>query len=100
MGAGSVVAVFEQPDTRGLQEALRQAGCPMVLLPDHAGGARLRIRLRHAVAAVTATDRQAREVAKVAGELTHLRLLWSVEAGALDELAAAAAGRLPATFTR
>lgn len=94
--SGSKVAVMAIGEVAALaHRALTVAGCESLTVPPDAMGARLSVWLRGVLAVLAAGDEQTRAVGRVAGELTELGYLWRLDAGDLDELAAAASGRLP-----
>ncbi|MGI8418857.1 MAG: hypothetical protein ACR2P2_22195 [Nakamurella sp.] len=94
--SGSKVAVMAIGDAAALaHRAITVAGCESLTVPPDAMGVRLSVRLRGVLAVLAAGDEQTRAIGMVAGDLTELSYLWRLDAGGLDELAAAASGRLP-----
>lgn len=77
--------------------AVTLAGCEVVSIPDHATGARLRIRMRGVTAAL-AGEPQERQIRGVAGDLAELKYLWRLTDEGLRELAEAGTGILPGPF--
>lgn len=78
-------------------DAVTLAGCESVTIPDHATGARLRIRMRGVTAVIAGTP-QEHQIRCVAGDLADLRHLWTLTDVGLGELAAAGAGKMPLPF--
>ncbi|WP_353647838.1 hypothetical protein ABLG96_13185 [Nakamurella sp. A5-74] len=97
LGSGTRIAVMGlTPDgDRAAVDAIELLGAEAVLVPDHAHGPRLRLRLR-GVRAVLTQSPHVPQIAAVVGDLPDLQHLWSWDAGGRDELIAAAHGRMPA----
>lgn len=74
--------------------AAQLLGARIVLVPAHAHGPRLRVRLR-GVRAVVTLDGHQRQIAAVAGDLPDLHHVWIWDGGGAEELAAAARGLMP-----
>lgn len=97
LGPGSRIAVMGlDPDAdRAAADAIILLGAQPVVVPDHANGPRLRLRLR-GVCAVLTCSRHVPQIAAVVGDLPDLQRLWSWDTGGREEIVAAAQGRMPA----
>lgn len=95
---GARIAVMgDGRDVTMVLRAVTLAGCEVVTIPDHATGARLRIRMKGVTAAL-AGGPQEQQIRGVAGDLAELRHLWPLTDEGLRELTEAGSGTLPAPF--
>lgn len=97
LGPGSRIAVMglDPHADCAAAEAITLLGAEPVVVPDHANGPRLRLRLR-GVRAVLTRNTHVQQIAAVAGDLPDLQQLWSWDTGGREEIVAAAQGRMPA----